>query len=120
AAAQFNQLMDGLAAAGFIHYEISNFARPENYARHNSNYWKGVPYIGIGPSAHSFDGDTRQWNIRNNAHYIRAIRAGSIPCEKERLTSADKVNEYIMTALRTIWGLDLDVVERQFGPYHRN
>lgn len=120
AAAQFNQLMDALASADFIHYEISNFARPGNDARHNGNYWKGVPYLGIGPSAHSFDGDTRQWNIRNNAHYIRAIQAGSIPCEKERLTNVDKVNEYIMTALRTIWGLDLDVAEQRFGLRHRN
>ncbi|MGV3763487.1 radical SAM family heme chaperone HemW [Parapedobacter sp.] len=119
AAAQFDQLMDALAAAGFVHYEISNFARPGNYACHNSNYWKGVPYIGIGPSAHSFDGETRQWNIRNNAHYIRAIRAGSIPCEKERLTSADRVNEYIMTALRTIWGLNMDVLEQRFGLQYR-
>src|SRR5690606_5332133 len=114
AAAQFNQLMDALASADVIHYEISNFARPGYDARHNCNYWKGVPYLGIGPSAHSFDGDTRQWNIRNNAHYIRAIQAGVIPCEKERLTNVDKVNEYIMTALRTIWGLDLDVAEQRF------
>lgn len=120
AAAQFNQLMDALAAAGFIHYEISNFALPGNYARHNSNYWKGVPYIGIGPSAHSFDGHSRQWNIRNNAHYIRAIQADRVPYEKEELSTSDKLNEYIMTALRTIWGLNLDVVERQFGLRYRS
>src|SRR5690606_31410065 len=120
AAARFNQLMDALASADFIHYNISNFARPGNDPRHNGNYWKGVPYLCIGPSAHSFDGDTRQWNIRNNAHYICAIQAGSIPCEKERLTKVDKVNEYIMTALRTIWGLYLDVAEQRFGLRHRN
>src|SRR3546814_6852862 len=101
AATQFNQLMDALATAGFIHYEISNFARPGNYARHNSNYWKGIPYIGIGPSAHSFDGNTRQWNVRNNAHYLQAVQADNVPYAKEELTPSDKLNEYIMTALRT-------------------
>lgn len=115
AAAQFNQLMDALATVGFVHYEISNFARPGNYARHNSNYWKGVPYIGIGPSAHSFDGHSRQWNVRNNAHYIKAIQVDDVPFEKEVLSASDQLNEYTMTALRTIWGLDLDVVERRFG-----
>ena len=119
-AAQFEYSMDALAAAGFTHYEIANFARPGNSARHNSNYWKGVPYIGIGPSAHSFDGRTRQWNVRNNTHYIRAIRSGSVPCEIEELSVQDKLNEYIMTALRTVWGLDLDVVERQFGSAYRH
>lgn len=119
AAVQFNQLMDALAAAGFVHYEISNFAQPGNYARHNSNYWKGVPYIGIGPSAHSFDGGTRQWNVLNNAHYLKAVQADSVPCEKEELSSADKLNEYIMTSLRTIWGLNLDVVEARFGLHYR-
>lgn len=118
-AAQFNYLMDTLEAAGFIHYEIANFARPGNYARHNSNYWKGVPYIGIGPSAHSFDGCSRQWNVRNNAHYIKAIQSGSVPCETEQLSTVDRLNEYIMTALRTIWGLDLEVVERLFGSHYR-
>ncbi len=120
AAAQFNQLMDALAKAGFIHYEISNFAQPGNYARHNSNYWRGVPYIGIGPSAHSFDGHARQWNVRNNAQYIKAIQADSVACEKETLSIADKFNEYVMTALRTIWGLDLALVERRFGLPYRN
>ncbi len=119
AATQFNQLMDTLTAAGFIHYEISNFARPGNVARHNSNYWKGVPYIGIGPSAHSFDGRSRQWNVRNNAHYMRAIQTDTVPYEKEELTTPDRLNEYIMTALRTIWGLDLGVVERRFGSHYR-
>jgi len=118
-ASQFNQLMDALAAAGFIHYEISNFAQPGNDARHNSNYWKGIPYIGLGPSAHSFDGGTRQWNVRNNIQYIRSIQAGRVPCEQEVLTMADKLNEYIMTSLRTIWGLDLERVETRFGARRR-
>jgi len=120
AATQFELLMDALVAAGFIHYEISNFARPGNYARHNSNYWKGVPYVGIGPSAHSFDGRSRQWNVRNNAHYMKAIEEGEIPCETEQLSATDQLNEYIMTALRTVWGLDLDVVESRFGGRYRS
>src|SRR5690606_22621580 len=119
AAAQFNYLIDTLEVAGFIHYEISNFAQPGNYARHNSNYWKGVPYIGVGPSAHSFDGCSRQWNVRNNAHYLRAIQSGSLPREMEQLSTEDRLNEYIMTALRTIWGVDLDVVESRFGHRYR-
>ena len=118
-AAQFTQLMDALTTAGFVHYEISNFARPGNEARHNSNYWRGIPYIGLGPSAHSFDGETRQWNVRNNAQYIKAIQAGRVPYEREVLTAADQLNEYIMTSLRTMWGLDLEVVETRFGACYR-
>ncbi len=117
-AAQFGYVMEALTAAGFIHYEISNFAKPGNYARHNSNYWKGVPYLGIGPSAHSFDGRMRQWNVSNNMHYIKAIHAGTLPCETEELSERDKLNEYIMTALRTVWGLDLDTVEKRFGRHY--
>lgn len=117
-AGQFEYLMDRLEAVGYEQYEISNFAKPGRYARHNSNYWKGVPYLGIGPSAHAFDGRTRQWNVRNNARYIRAIQAGQVPFEQEELRSVDQLNEYIMTALRTIWGLDLDVVAQRFGPEH--
>lgn len=120
AADQFNYLIDTLEVAGFIQYEISNFARPGNYARHNSNYWKGVPYIGIGPSAHSFDGSSRQWNVRNNAHYTRAIQSGRLPRETEQLSTEDRLNEYIMTALRTIWGVDLDAVENRFGLRYRH
>lgn len=119
-AAQFVQLMDGLDAAGYIHYEISNFAREGRYARHNSNYWKGVPYLGIGPSAHSFDGETRQWNVSNNAKYLRALGENELPIESEYLTVQDKLNEYIMTSLRTVWGLDLQLVGAKFGrPYRQ-
>ncbi|MFC3198705.1 radical SAM family heme chaperone HemW [Parapedobacter deserti] len=117
-AAQFEYLMDTLIAKGYVHYEISNFAKPGCYARHNSGYWKGTPYLGIGPSAHSFDGDTRQWNVRNNARYIAKVTAGVLPCEKEVLSEQDRLNEYIMTALRTIWGVDLDHVAKQFGHAH--
>ncbi len=118
-AAQFTYLIDRLAAFGYEHYEISNFAKPGNYARHNSNYWKGVPYLGIGPSAHSFDGNTRQWNVSNNAKYIKALLIDELPYEQEKLTEQDRLNEYIMTALRTMWGLDLDHVEKNFGAAYR-
>ncbi|WP_079718128.1 radical SAM family heme chaperone HemW [Parapedobacter luteus] len=119
-AAQFEYLMDALHIAGYIHYEISNFAKPGNYARHNSNYWKGVPYLGVGPSAHSFDGQSRQWNVSNNMKYIRAIQAGQLPFEREELSEQDKFNEYVMTALRTIWGLHLDRVEQMFNKQYRD
>jgi len=106
-AEQFITLMDEMSAHGFEHYEISNFSKPGQYARHNSNYWKGVKYLGIGPSAHSFNGETRQWNVRNNAQYIRAIETGTVLAETEVLTETNRLNEYIMTSLRTMWGLDL-------------
>lgn len=118
-AAQFEYLMDTLTAAGYVHYEISNFAKPDHYAIHNSNYWKGVPYLGIGPSAHSYDGCARQWNVSNNAVYIKTIRSGLLPCEKEELSEQDKLNEYTMTALRTVWGLDLDYIAERFGNTYR-
>jgi len=107
-AEQFISLMDAMQGHGFEHYEISNFCKPGHYSRHNSNYWKGVKYLGIGPSAHSYNGGERQWNVANNAKYIQAIGTGEIPAETEILTEADRLNEYIMTSLRTIWGLDLN------------
>ncbi|HEY8930433.1 MAG TPA: radical SAM family heme chaperone HemW [Mucilaginibacter sp.] len=106
-AAQFVLLMDAMQQHGFEHYEISNFCKPGHYSLHNSNYWKGVKYLGIGPSAHSFNGETRQWNVANNAKYIQSLETGDIPAETEFLTETDRLNEYIMTSLRTIWGLDL-------------
>jgi len=114
-ATQFVRLIERLSAAGYEQYEISNFAKPGYHARHNSSYWKGVPYLGIGPSAHSFDGSNRQWNVRNNAVYIQSIGRGMIPYELEVLTDRDRLNEYIMTSLRTVWGLDLAYVARRFG-----
>ncbi len=107
-AEQFIVLMDAMQAQGFEHYEISNFCKPGHYSRHNSNYWKGIRYLGIGPSAHSFNGETRQWNIANNAKYIQSLESASIPAETEVLTETDRLNEYVMTSLRTIWGLDLN------------
>ena len=106
-AAQFILLMDAMQHKGFEHYEISNFCKPGAYSKHNTNYWKGVKYLGIGPSAHSFNGGTRQWNVANNAKYIGALESGNIPAETEVLTESNRLNEYIMTSLRTIWGLEL-------------
>jgi len=106
-AEQFILLMDAMQTHGFEHYEISNFCKPGHYSRHNSNYWKGVKYLGIGPSAHSYNGETRQWNVANNAKYMQSLETGKIPAETELLTETDRLNEYIMTSLRTMWGLDL-------------
>ena len=114
-ATHFEYLVEILTSAGYEQYEISNFAKPGQYALHNSNYWKGVSYLGIGPSAHSFDGDTRQWNVSNNAKYIKALDQGELPFEKERLSERDKFNEYVMTSLRTQWGVDLDYVKKRFN-----
>lgn len=111
---QFLMLMSMITDNGFEQYEISNFARNGMYSKHNTNYWKGVPYLGIGPSAHSFNGISRQWNIANNHKYIASILQNEIPAESEILTEADKFNEYIMTSLRTKWGVDLDFLELNF------
>ena len=119
-AEQFQMLIERLNDAGFEHYEISNFAKQGKYSRHNSNYWKGVSYLGIGPSAHSFNGDTRRWNIANNAKYIEALFNGHISAETEELTIKDRVNEYIMTSLRTIWGMDLNKISTDFGSDYKN
>ena len=114
-ASQYLELIDSLSEAGFEHYETSNFAKPGCYSKHNTNYWKGVSYLGIGPSAHSFNGETRQWNVANNAKYIDGILKGNIPAEQEILTTANRVNEYIMTSLRTKWGMHLNEIESRFG-----
>jgi oxygen-independent coproporphyrinogen-3 oxidase len=105
---QFLLLMDWLKIAGYEHYEISNFALPGFRSRHNSSYWQGKKYLGLGPSAHSFDGSSRQWNIANNAVYIDSLAKGIIPFEKEVLTASQRANEYIMTSLRTSEGMNLD------------
>ncbi|TZF86134.1 radical SAM family heme chaperone HemW (plasmid) [Pedobacter sp. BS3] len=115
---QFLLLSDTLTGAGFEHYEISNFARPGRYSQHNTNYWRGVPYLGIGPSAHSFNGISRQWTVANNARYMEAIEQGRVSAETELLTIENRVNEYIMTSLRTIWGMNLDKIHSDFGTDH--
>ncbi|MES1220476.1 MAG: radical SAM family heme chaperone HemW [Bacteroidota bacterium] len=108
---QFLLLMSWLEETGYEHYEISNFAKPGLRSRHNASYWSGKKYLGIGPSAHSFDGISRQWNISNNNIYIDSINKGIVPFEKEVLSPTQKLNEYIMTSLRTMEGLDLERVE---------
>ncbi len=112
---QFLLLMKWLADAGYEHYEISNFAKPGFRSRHNSSYWKGKPYFGFGPSAHSFDGESRWWNVANNTAYIRSIEQGAIPYEKEVLTPVQQVNEMIMISLRTLEGLDTDRLIHQIN-----
>lgn len=114
-ARQFLLLMDWLEAAGYEHYEISNFAKPGWRSRHNTAYWQGKKYLGLGPSAHSFNGVERQWNVANNALYIKSMEEGIIPAEKEVLTEAQRLNEYIMTSLRTMEGLNLNYVVDHFG-----
>lgn len=115
AAEQFVILMEEMEAGGYAHYEISNFAKDGKYALHNTNYWRGKHYLGIGPSAHSFNGYSRQWNIANNALYIKSLSERVLNFEQEILTATNRVNEYIMTSLRTIWGLDLSYFAQQFG-----
>jgi len=109
-AEQFLLLMQWLEDAGYEHYEISNFAKPGFRSRHNSSYWQGKKYLGLGPSAHSFDGSSRQWNISNNNIYMESVSKNEIPFEKEQLTPSQRMNEYIMTSLRTTEGLDLEEI----------
>lgn len=121
AAHQFEILMEKAAEMGYEHYEISNLAKKDCYAVHNTNYWKGVPYLGIGPSAHSFYGNRRRWNIANNPVYIRSLlQEGKINYEEETLTLPNRMNEYIMTSLRTQWGCNLNYMEQNFGGDYKN
>jgi oxygen-independent coproporphyrinogen-3 oxidase len=112
---QFLLLMQWMEDAGYEHYEISNFAKPGFRSRHNSSYWQGKKYLGIGPSAHSFNGKSRQWNVSNNNIYIDSIEKGRIPYEKETLSDTQQMNEYIMTSLRTMDGLNLKQVKDVIG-----
>jgi oxygen-independent coproporphyrinogen-3 oxidase len=114
-ATQFLYMTKRLKEAGFNHYEISNFGRPNFEAVHNSNYWKQSPYLGIGPSAHSFDTCSRQWNIRNNPQYIKSLNGGQLNFEKEELSTRDLYNEYVMTRFRTSWGCNPDEIKMRFG-----
>ncbi len=109
-ARHFEQLMRWMRQAGYDHYEVSNFGKPGFHSRHNSSYWQGKQYLGIGPSAHSFDGKSRQWNIANNVQYIKALQQGNVPFEIEYLTPHQQLEEYIMTSLRTMDGLSLSRV----------
>jgi len=113
--AHFKILVDRLEKNGFIHYELSNFGKPNYFSKHNTSYWKGKSYIGVGPSAHSFNVTQRSWNIANNAKYIAAIQNSVLPIERETLSLDDRYNEYIMTGLRTIYGVSLEKVRNDFG-----
>jgi oxygen-independent coproporphyrinogen III oxidase len=111
----FHLLVDTLEDYGFIHYELSNFGRENYFSKNNSSYWLGKKYLGIGPSAHSYDGVSRSWNVSNNTHYLKFIAENKLPSETETLTQTDRYNEYVMTGLRTIWGISLDRIEMEFG-----
>ncbi|HET8735059.1 MAG TPA: radical SAM family heme chaperone HemW [Pricia sp.] len=116
----FHILSDTLEAAGYTSYEISNFGKPGYFSRNNTAYWQQKKYIGIGPSAHSYDGTRRGWNISNNPKYLKAIQAGDLPMETEVLSVRDKYNEYVMTALRTIWGVSLAKIASKYGKNYRD
>jgi oxygen-independent coproporphyrinogen-3 oxidase len=119
-ARQFLLLMQWLKEKGYEHYEVSNFAKPGLRSRHNSSYWKGAKYLGLGPSAHSFNGAERRWNVANNNIYLRSIKEGLPQRETELLSVNNRLNETIMISLRTMEGLDLERIEKEFGPSERN
>lgn len=112
---QFLMLVDILEANGFVHYELSNFGKPGYFSKNNSAYWLGKKYLGIGPSAHSYDGTNRSWNIANNSLYLKSLAENKLPSEIETLTETDRYNEYIMTGLRTVWGVSLERIKAEFG-----
>jgi len=112
---QFHILIEELKKANFVHYELSNFGKEGFFSKNNSSYWLGKSYLGIGPSAHSFNGVQRSWNINNNSKYIKSIQENKLPIERETLTKTDGYNEYIMTGLRTVWGVSLEKIEKDFG-----
>ena len=111
----FHVLIDKLQENGFVHYELSNFGKPDYFSKNNTAYWLGKKYIGIGPSAHSYNGKSRSWNIANNSLYLKAIAENKLPSETETLSKTDQYNEYIMTGLRTIWGVSLERIKTEFG-----
>ena len=115
ASEHFKILVDEAEKRGFVHYEVSNFGKEGYFSKHNTSYWRGKSYIGIGPSAHSFNGASRSWNIANNTKYLKAIEKGELPLEIEELSIEDRFNEAVMIGLRTIWGVDLHRVESEFG-----
>ncbi|WP_417619740.1 radical SAM family heme chaperone HemW [Oceanihabitans sediminis] len=111
----FNHLVSETGKQGFVHYETSNFGKPNYFSKHNTSYWKGKSYIGIGPSAHSFSKTQRSWNVANNTKYIQDIQKHILPSNVETLSTKDQYNEYVMTGLRTIWGVSLQKIEQEFG-----
>lgn len=116
----FALLVDTLEANGFVHYELSNFGKEGYFSRNNTAYWLGKKYLGIGPSAHSYNGISRSWNIANNALYLKGIEENILPAETEKLTIADRYNEYVMTGLRTIWGVSIERVETELGKMYKD
>ncbi|GAP69737.1 putative oxygen-independent coproporphyrinogen III oxidase [Bacteroidales bacterium 6E] len=118
--AQFEMLIDISAEAGYEHYEISNFARNQAYSKHNSAYWKGKKYLGLGPSAHSYDLISRQWNIADLYHYLKSLDQGVLNFEKEILSPKDRLNDFLITRIRTKWGLDLNELQSVFSQKARN
>lgn len=112
---QYEMLMQFMESHGYLHYEISNFCLPDHFAKHNVSYWRGTEYLGFGPSAHSFNGSTRQWNVSSVTEYMDAINLGNLPSESEVLTIDNRYNEYVMTGLRTMWGCRLDEINNSFG-----
>ncbi|MDG2194907.1 MAG: radical SAM family heme chaperone HemW [Polaribacter sp.] len=111
----FDILVSETEKQGFVQYEISNFGKPTYFSKHNTSYWLSKTYLGIGPSAHSFNKTHRSWNVANNTIYIKALQENTLPSETEELTLKDRFNEYVMTGLRTIWGISLNRVEQEFG-----
>lgn len=111
----FKILIKTLADAGFVNYEFSNFGKEGNFSQNNTAYWMGKSYLGIGPSAHGFDGERRSWNVSNNTKYIQAIQESKLPSEQETLSVTDRYNEYIMTRLRTMWGISKEEIQQKFG-----
>ena len=116
----FKILIDTLEQNGFVNYEFSNFGKNGYYSKNNTAYWQGKNYLGIGPSAHSYNGNQRSWNVRNNNKYLKALQYDELPKEIENLSLTDKYNEYVMTGLRTIWGLSLDKIENDFGVQYKD
>lgn len=114
-AEQFELLVEESEKAGYVQYEISNFGKEGHFALHNSSYWKNIPYLGVGPGAHSYDGNSRGANIANNNLYIKKLQLGELPFEIEPMEKSDSCNEYILTSLRTIWGTDLNYLKEKFG-----
>ena len=119
ARAHFEILTSSLKDAGFIHYEFSNFGRPGYFSQNNTAYWMGKSYLGIGPSAHSYNGQSRKWNINNNALYLKSLQDNTLPLEEENLSIPDKYNEYVMTRLRTMWGVSVKEVDLNFGTNYK-
>ncbi|MDG1571097.1 radical SAM family heme chaperone HemW [Robiginitalea sp. M366] len=112
----FRHLADTLEGAGYVHYETSNFGKPGFFSRNNTAYWQGKAYLGIGPSAHSYDGKNRRWNVAHNLKYLKALQEGTPYWESEALSVRDRYNEAIMTGLRTVWGVSLSGISQAFGP----